>query len=101
MRDEDLEPFAVADGLLARIAADPGHLSDAERDYLLFQGARTLARVGGLDGEEAYRLIYPFTAENQTTIQASREFACISAFGRLLFVINRRDLAGLCHPERN
>jgi hypothetical protein len=101
MRDEDLEQFAVADGLLARIAAAPDHMSEAERDYLLFQGARSLARVGGLDGEEAYRLIYPFTPENRTTIQCSRDFACISAFGRLLFVINRRDLRGLCHPERN
>jgi hypothetical protein len=101
MKDEDLEPFAVADGLLVRIAAEPDHMSDAERDYLLFQGARMLARVGGLDGEEAYRLIYPFTPENQTTIQCGREFACISSFGRLLFVINRRELRGLCHPERN
>ena len=101
MRDEDLAPFAVADGLLARLGAEPGQLSEAEKNYLLFEGARMLALAGKLKGEEAYRLIYPFTPENRTTIQCSREFACISAFGRLLFVINRRDLRGLCHPERN
>lgn len=101
MREEDLVPFAVADGLLARLATEPGHLSEAEKDYLLLEGARMLARVGKLKGEEAYRLIYPFTPENQTTIQCGRDLACISAFGRLLFVCNRRDLAGYCHPERN
>jgi hypothetical protein len=101
MKEEDLEHFAVADGLLARIAADPGHMTDAERDYLILQGAKMLARLTDLTGEEAYRLIHPFTPENRTTIQCGREFACISAFDRLLFVINRRELAGLCHPERN
>ena len=101
MKDEDLEQFAVADGLLARIAAEPDRMSEAERDYLLFQGAKMLARGADLGGEEAYRLIYPFTEENRTTIQCGREFACISAFDRLLFVINRRKLRGLCHPERN
>jgi hypothetical protein len=101
LRDSDLAPFAVADGLLARIAAEPDRMSEAERDYLLFQGAKMLARVADLSGEEAYRLIHPFTEENRTTIQCSRTFACISAFDRLLFVINRRELAGLCHPERN
>lgn len=101
MKGDDLAPFAVADGLLARIAAEPGHMSEAEKDFLLFQGARMLARIGNLTGEEAYRLIHPFTAENRTTIQCSREFACISSFGRLLYVINRRDLRGACHPERN
>jgi hypothetical protein len=101
VRDDDLAPFAVADGLLARIAADPGHMTTAECDYLLIMGARILARAADLSGEEAYRLLHPFTPENRTTIQCNREFACISAFGRLLYVINRHDLAGRCHPERN
>jgi hypothetical protein len=99
--DSDLAPFAVADGLLARIAAEPDHMSEAERDYLLFQGAKMLARVADLSGEEAYRLIHPFTEENRTTIQCSSSFACISAFGRLLYIVNRNDLAGYVHPERN
>jgi len=101
VRDDDLAHFAVADSLFARMTADPGHLSQAEKYYLLLEGARALARAGSLSGEEAYRLIYPFTPENQTTIQCGRELACISAFGRLLFVCKRWDLAGFCHPERN
>jgi hypothetical protein len=59
MKDEDLEQFAVADGLLARISAEPDHMSDAERDYLLLMGAKMLSRVADLSGEEAYRLIWP------------------------------------------
>lgn len=101
MQEDDLAPFAVADGLLARIAAEPGYLSDTEKDYLLLEAARMLARLTDLSGEKAYRLIYPFTPENRTTIQCNRQFACISAFGRLLFICNRTDLAGHCHPERN
>jgi hypothetical protein len=101
MNDDDLAPFAASDGLLARISAEPGLMSEAERDYLLLMGAKMLSRLSDLSGEEAYRLIYPFTEENQTTIQCSRQFACISSFGRLLYVINRRELAGLCHPEHN
>jgi inorganic triphosphatase YgiF len=101
MRPEDLEQFEVADGLVARMTAYPGQLSDAERDYLLFQAARALALAGDLSGEEAYRLIYPFTAENQTTITASSLSATVVSFGRVLFRIRRPDLRGLCHPERN
>jgi hypothetical protein len=63
MKDEDLEQFAVADGLLARIIAEPGYLTDAEKNYLLFQAARRLALAADLKGEEAYRLIYPMTPE--------------------------------------
>jgi hypothetical protein len=44
--DHHLAPFAVGDGLLARIAAEPGHMSEAEKDFLLLQGARMLARIG-------------------------------------------------------
>jgi hypothetical protein len=101
VRDDDLVHFAVADGLLARMAADPGHMSEAERDYLLLQGARSLARVADLSGEEAYRLIYPFTPENQTTLQAGAGFAAVFAYGRLLYTVRRHDLRGICHPERN
>jgi hypothetical protein len=45
MRADDLEQFAVADGLLVRLTAEPGHLSEAEKNYLLFQAARALALV--------------------------------------------------------
>lgn len=101
MREEDLAPFAAADGLAARIAAAPEHLSQAEKDWLLLQGARRLALAADLEGDEAYRLIYPFTPENQTTLQAGAGFAAVFAYGRLLYTIRRQDLRGICHPERN
>ena len=101
MRPEDLEAFAVADGLLARMTADPHWMSQAERDYPLVQGARVLAEAADLRGDEAYRLLYPFTAENRTTLQAGSGFAAIFAFGRLLYTVRRHDLRGICHPEKN
>jgi hypothetical protein len=101
MRADDLEQFAVADGLLVRLTAEPGHLSEAEKNYLLFQGARALALAADLKGEEAYRLICPMTAENRTTIQAGAGFAAVIAWERILFTIRRNDLRGLCHPDLN
>jgi hypothetical protein len=101
VRDRDLGTFAVSDGLLARIVADPGHLSEGEKDYLLFQAARRLALAADLKGEEAYRLIYPMTPENRTTIQAGAGFAAVMAWERVLFTIRRDDLRGLCHPDWN
>ena len=83
------------------MTAEPSQMSDAEKDYLLLQGARMLARVADLSGEEAYRLIHPFTAENRTTLQAGAGFAAVFAYGRLLYTVRRNDLRGLCHPERN
>jgi hypothetical protein len=101
VRDEDLAHFAAADGLLARMTADPDQLSQAEKDYLLLQGARTLARAADLSGEEAYRLIHPFTRENRTTLQAGAGFAAVFAFDHLLYTIRRHQLRGICHPENN
>jgi hypothetical protein len=101
MRADDLAHFAVADGLLARMTAEPGHLSEPERNYLLFQAARNLALTADLNGEEAYRLIYPMTPENRTTIQAGAGFAAVIAWERILFTIRRNDLRGLCHPDLN
>ena len=101
MRPEDLEAFAVADGLLARMTADPHWMSQAERDYLLVQGARVLAEAADLKGEESYRLLYPMTAENRTTIQAGAGFAAVVAYGRLLYIVKRHQLRGICHPEKN
>jgi len=101
MRADDLEQFAVADGLLVRLTAEPGHLSEAEKNYLLFQAARALALAAELKGEEVYRLIYPMTRENRTTIQAGAGFAAVIAWERILFTIRRNDLRGLCHPDLN
>ena len=58
-------------------------------------------RAVDLEPEEAYRLIYPMTAENRTTIQAGAGFAAVMAWERVLFTIRRNDLRGLCHPDLN
>jgi hypothetical protein len=92
VRDDNLAHFAVADGLLARMAVDPNYLSEREKDYLLIQAARVLVQATDLKGEEAYRLIYPMTAENRTTIQAGAGFAAVIAWERVLFTIRRNDL---------
>jgi inorganic triphosphatase YgiF len=101
VREEDLAHFAVADGLLARMAADPGHMSEAERDYLLLLGAAMLAEAADLDPAQAYRLICPMTAENGTLLQAGFGFAAVTAYGRLLYTIKRHKLRGICHPDLN
>lgn len=100
MNDDDLAQFAIADGLLARLDP-PGHMSPAERAYLLDQAARRLATAADLELDEARRLLEPMTPENQTTIQCGPQFACVSAFGRLLYVAARVELRGACHPDAN
>jgi hypothetical protein len=100
MNDDDLAQFAIADGLLARLDP-PGHMSAAEREYLLDQAARRLAVAADLEVAEARRLLEPMTPENQTTIQCGRQFAAVMAYGRLLYVAARVELRGACHPDAN
>ncbi len=102
MRDDDLAPFAVADGLLARMASAPvTGMTDVEQDYLVEQARQHLARIGDLTPGEAARLLNDFHAENQLTIQASDRLAVVTAYGRLLAIFARCELRGRCHPERN
>ena len=101
MREDDLARFAVADGLLARIQQRPSGMSAEEREYLLDMASEQLARAADLDPAEARHLLEPFTPDNQTTIQCGAQFACVSAFGRLLVVFARVELRGRCHPDLN
>jgi hypothetical protein len=101
MREDDLAHFAPADGLLARIRQRPSGMTEAEREYLLHQASAQLARTVDLEPAEARRLVEPMTADNQTTIQCGQQFACVSAFGRLLVVFARVELRGRCHPDLN
>jgi hypothetical protein len=101
VRDDDLARFAASDGLLARIRQRPTGMTEAEREYLLDQASERLASAADLTGQEARRLIDPMTADNQTTIQCGQQFACVSAFGRLLVVFARVELRGRCHPDLN
>jgi hypothetical protein len=102
LRDEDLAPFAVAAGLLAKMATQPsGQMTDLEQDYLLDEARRSLAKIGDLTLAEATELLADFYEENQLTIQCSAQFAVVCAYGRVLAVFGRSELRGRVHPASN
>jgi hypothetical protein len=102
MNQDDLAPFAVADGLLARVAAErPGKLTEVEHRHLLDKARETLARGTGQTLEEAGRVMFKAADEGEFTLQGSDQFAVVTIYGRVLTVYARVELAGVCHPERN
>jgi hypothetical protein len=101
VKQDDLAPFAVADGLLARIAENPGRMSEREIDYLVDQARTVLARSTGETLKDAGRVMEKALDEGGLTIQCGRQFAVVTLYGRLLVVLTRAELAGACHPERN
>ena len=102
MRDEDLAPFAVADGLHARMAAErAGKLTEVEHRYMLDRAREALAKATGETLENAGRLMSQACDEGEFELRCSDRFATVTIYGRLLFVATRSDLAGYCHPERN
>jgi hypothetical protein len=102
VRSDDLVPFAVADGLLARIAAErPGKLTEAEHRHLLDLARENLARGTGETLEMAGKAMFKAADEGEFTLQCGEQFATVTVYGRLLVVYTRVELAGRCHPERN
>jgi hypothetical protein len=102
VKQDDLAPFAVAESLLARIAAErPGKLTEAERRHLLDKARENLARTLGITLEVAGKAMHQATAEGEFTLQCGEQFATVVMHGRLLVVYARVELAGRCHPERN
>jgi hypothetical protein len=102
VRDDDLAPFAIADGLVAAMSEQPASMmTSLEREYLLAEAARNLAKLGDLTVDEAARLLAEFTEENQLRIQCSEKFALVAAYGRLLVVFGRSELRGRVHPASN
>ena len=102
MRDEDLAPFAVADGLLARIAAErPGTLSELEHRHLLSVAQENLAREAQVTLAVAGKTIIEAADRGAFTLQCGQQFATVCIYGRVLVVYTRVELAGRCHPERN
>jgi hypothetical protein len=102
VRDDDLAPFAVAEGLLRRIAAErPGKLTDIERQHLLDLARENLARGTGETLEMAGRAMHKAADEGEFTLQCGQQFAVVTMYGCVLAVYNRHELAGVCHPERN
>jgi hypothetical protein len=102
VRAGDLEHFAIADGLLARIAAErPGKLTDAEHQYLLDKARENLAKATGETLENAGRAMFKAADEGEFVLQCGEQFATVAIYGRLLVVYARIELAGAVHPEFN
>jgi AAA domain len=102
VKQDDLVPFAVADGLLARIAAErPGKLTETEHQHLLAVARENLAREAQVTLAAAGKTIIEAADRGAFTLQCGEQFAAVSIYGRLLVVYTRVELAGRCHPERN
>jgi hypothetical protein len=102
MRDEDLAPFAVADGLLAKMAEEPvGLVTDPERQWMLDRAREALARVLGISLDAAGRELHSAARAGNLTEQYSDTFAAVSLQGRILYCMARVALRGAVHPERN
>lgn len=102
LRDEDLAPFAVADGLLARIASErPGKLTEVEHRHLLDVARENLARGTGETLEMAGKAMFKAADSGEFTVQCGERFAVVAIYGCVLAVYTRVELASICHPERN
>lgn len=102
MRDEDLAPFAVADGLLARMEQqEPGRATDAERQYMLDKARENLVRALDVTPEQAGKIMHNAALRGDLTEQYSAQFAVVTLEGRILYVLGRIALRGACHPEHN
>jgi hypothetical protein len=101
VRDDDLTLFAADDGLLARIAERPSGSSNEERQYMLDRARENLARVVDISLEDAGKALHQATLRGELTEQYSEQFAVVSLQGRILYVLARTALRGVCHPEQN
>jgi hypothetical protein len=102
MNDEDLAPFAVADGLLAKMAEQPaGMVTDSEREWMLDHARKTLARVLNISEDAAGRELHSAALQGHVTEQYSDTFAMVALQGRILYCKARVALRGAVHPERN
>jgi hypothetical protein len=102
MKHEDLAPFAIADGLLAKMEQQqPGRVTDAERQYMLDKARENLIRVLDITPDQAGRIMHNAALRGDLTEQYSTQFAVITLEGRILYVLGRIALRGACHPEHN
>jgi hypothetical protein len=102
VRSDDLAPFAIADGLLAKMtASSTWHLTETEIDYLLRQARDELARAKDCRPDEAAAALSQAYEAGHSTIQAGPQFAIVTMYGRILACMSRWALRGICHPEQN
>jgi hypothetical protein len=82
VKQDDLAPFAVAEGLLARIAAErPGKLTEVEHRHLLDMARENLARETGETLEMAGKAIFRAADEGEFTLQCGDQFATVTVYG--------------------
>lgn len=103
MRDEDLEAFAVAEGLLAKMADQPptGQVTDTERQWMLDQARDNLAKLLRITPDQASQEMHAAALAGGLSEQYSAHLAVVTMDGRILYVISRIGLRGAAHPERN
>jgi hypothetical protein len=101
VRSDDLAPFAVADGLLAKMNANPAGATDAERQWMLDHARENLARVLDISLEAAGRELHSAALAGNLAEQYSETFAVVTLQGRILYCMARHALRGCAHPERN
>jgi len=102
VREEDLAPFAVDDGLLAKMEAErPGKLTEVEHQYLLDVARENLARGTGETLQMAGKAMIEACDKGEFELRCTDQMAMVSIYGRLLVVFARVELAGRCHPEHN
>jgi hypothetical protein len=76
MTPDDLAPFAVADGLLAKMAEQPaGKVTSTERQWMLDHAREALARVSGISLDAAGRELHVAAITSHLTEQYSDTFA--------------------------
>jgi uncharacterized tellurite resistance protein B-like protein len=101
VRDDDLVPFAVADGLLAHVPHVDGDLTAQERQYLCDRARENLAKATGETVEMAGKALAEAAFQGDAEVRVGRQFAAVVAFGRVLTVYARVELAGRVHPDLN
>ena len=102
MREDDLEPFAVADGLIAKMAAQPpGQATSEERQWMLDHAREALARIANITLDEAGQAMQGAALDGDLTEQYSQHLAVVTYHGRILYVLGRIALRGACHPDLN
>jgi hypothetical protein len=102
VRGDDLAPFAIADGLLAKMTAEATwHLTEPEIDYLLGKACDALARAKDCSRDVASKAMSQAFEAGHSAIQAGPEFAIVTMYGRILACMARWELRGICHPERH
>jgi hypothetical protein len=79
MKHQDLAPFAVADGLLAKMEQqEPGRATDAERQYMLDKARENLVRALDVTPEQAGKIMHNAALRGDLTEQYSAQFAVIT-----------------------